>query len=358
MANNACLPNIDTLISMGLDPKTGLPYKLGAAQSCELKFNILKQLRILDEQNAINRYVWYNLPSGLDGQLVERIIYYKGQAMFFYMEDTNEFYFLPYALDGTIDVYGRYTGVTPLPFNGTTEVKPKAWIQGLTRKPVYSIKLLEELKKSDLTDACVLLNDYSKQISQTVLPRQTLQEPLLNVMADCIPFMRTALLSSTGVQGMRVNDQDEYANVEACSRSIDNAALTGKKYVPVVGHVEFQSLADGQAAKSEEFMMAMQSLDNYRLSLYGLDQGGLFQKKSHMLEAEQEMNAGNVGLVFQDGLSIRQNFCDIVNSIWGLGISCEPSETVIGLDRNMDGAIADEQDQSGLMEGSQPQGVE
>jgi hypothetical protein len=91
------------------------------------------------------------------------------------------------------------------------------------------------------------------------------------------------------------------------------------------------------------------------LSLYGLSNGGLFQKKSHMLESEQQMNEGNVGLVYQDGLTIRQKFCDIVNSIWGLGIWCEASEVVVGIDQNMDGEISDNQDQSGEA-GEQPIG--
>ena len=60
-----------------------------------------------------------------------------------------------------------------------------------------------------------------------------------------------------------------------------------------------------------------------------------------MLEAEQAVNGGNVGLVYQDSLTRRQNFCDIVNSIWGLGIWCEPSESVLGIDQNMDGAAYD-----------------
>ena len=75
-----------------------------------------------------------------------------------------------------------------------------------------------------------------------------------------------------------------------------------------------------------------------------------------MLEDEQHMNDGNVGLVYQDGLTIRQNFCDTVNTIFGLGIWCEASETVVGMDRNMDGIVADETDQSGQQPSEQPTG--
>ena len=89
----------------------------------------------------------------------------------------------------------------------------------------------------------------------------------------------------------------------------------------------------------------MQSLDNYRLSLYGLDNGGLFQKKSHVLEAEQQMNTGTTGLVLRDSVQYRQDFCNIVNSIFGLGIWCEPSEVVMGVDYNQDGMLGSDEDE-------------
>lgn len=353
MANNAKLPDIDTVISAGIDPKTGLPIR-SSEDKCMLKDNIKRCLRVLDEQNAINRYKWYNLPNGLDGQLLERILYYKAQGMFFYMDTDETFYFLPYALDGTIDVYGRFQGVTPLPFNGTAQDKKDAWISGLTRKPVYEV---EEVDEDTFYEGCVLLSDYSKQVSQTNIPRQILQDSILDAMSEAFPFARTSLIANSGVKGMRVNDEDQKVTVKLASKSITKASLTGDPWIPIVGNIEFQELTNGTALKSEEYLLYMQSLDNFRLSLYGLDNGGLFQKKSHMLEAEQEMNNGNVGLVYQDGLTIRQKFCDIVNNIWGLGIWCEASETVTGLDKNLDGEVSDTQDQTGV-QGEQPVDME
>lgn len=68
------------------------------------------------------------------------------------------------------------------------------------------------------------------------------------------------------------------------------------------------------------------------------------------------MAAGSVSFALQDGLAQRQRFCDIVNSIWGIGIACEVSETASGMDKNMDGEISQEQDQSGTAPGEQPEG--
>lgn len=338
----ACLPNLDAIQMTGLDPRTGLPVK--CASPNQLKGDIRKGMRIMDEQNAINRYHWYNLPFGLNGQLIERILYYRGQGAFFYMPTTEKFFFLPYALVGNLDVYGRYTQITPVPFaGGNTSGKnqDKPWIAGLNFNCEYDEVM--ELTPEIMTSSCVLLSDYSKQLSQVNIPRYQLQEPVIDVMSDCIPFMRTALLNATGVQGMRVGSEDESSNVNAASAALNRSALNGEKWVPIVGNVEFQELTNGTLGKAEEFTMALQSLDNYRLSMLGLDQGGLFQKKSHMLQAEQEMNAGNVGLILQDGLTLRQKFCNVVNSIWGLGIWCENSETVTSVDRDMNGEAKDEE---------------
>ena len=270
------------------------------------------------------------------------MLYYKGQLCFFYDKDLEEFYFTPFALSGTIDFYGRYRTIHPVPMtSGTDDKGNKAQAEYLANKKLDCVYGLDLEGKIDPFKSTVLLHDYTKQLSQTILPRVSVNDPLLDVMAECIPFMRTALISSTGINGIRVNDADQQQNVEDASRSVERAALTGNPWVPIIGNIEFQELTNGQLGKAEEYMLAMQSLDNLRLSGYGIDNGGLFEKKAHELQSEADLNGGPVGLVLQDGLSIRQNFCNIANSIWGLGIWCEPAQNVMGADTDGDGMVYD-----------------
>lgn len=341
------LPQLDVLYQAGINPRTGLPLKFGNVK-CQTKEDIKKFLRIVDEQDAVNRYIWYNLPANITSQELERMLYYKGQLCFFYDKNLEEFYFMPYALDGTIDFYGRFNTVHPVPMTSGTEDKgSKAQAQYLSElklKCVYGIKLPDEVKPEDVTESCVLLHDYTKQLSQTIIPRVTINDTLLDTMSECIPFMRTSLLAGTGIKGVRVQDADQEQNVKEGAMSLERAALTGQPWVPIVGTVEFQELTDGSLAKPQDYMLAMQSLDNLRLSGYGIDNGGLFEKKAHELQSEADINGGPVGLVMQDGTSIRQNFCNIVNSIWGLGIWCEPAQNISGADTDGDGVIYDRND--------------
>ncbi|MBQ5473687.1 MAG: hypothetical protein IIT65_03105 [Lachnospiraceae bacterium] len=53
--NNARLPQLDVFYQAGIDPKTGLPIKFSS--KCNLKEDVKKFLRVVDEQDAVNRYV-------------------------------------------------------------------------------------------------------------------------------------------------------------------------------------------------------------------------------------------------------------------------------------------------------------
>lgn len=347
--NNANIPNLQALIAAGIDAKTGLPLRFGS-ESPNIKENMKKILRITDEQNAINRYTWYNLPD-ITGQELERLLYYKGQICMFYNKELKRFFYLPYALDGSIDLYGRFMSVHPVPI-GATQTKEDGrrdkqlgdWLAGVKLDVLYDVILPEEWKPEMITNCTALLHDYSKQLSQTIIPRQQLNDGIVDVESDCIPFMRTALLNGTGVRGLRVAHENEAPNVYQVSAALNQAALSGQKYLPIVGMAEFQDLTDGTIAKAEEYLLAMQSLDNIRLGTYGLDNGGIFEKKARELQAEAAVAGGAVGSILQDGLTIRQHWANIINSQYGCGAWCEISETAAEADKNMDGEISDEQD--------------
>lgn len=53
--NNASMYDLQTLMQAGIDPKTGLPVKMSHGLK-GYKENIKANLRIIDEQDAVNRY--------------------------------------------------------------------------------------------------------------------------------------------------------------------------------------------------------------------------------------------------------------------------------------------------------------
>lgn len=340
------IPDIETLLQAGINPKTGLPLKFGNKR-CTTKEDIKKLIRKNDEQIFVNKYVWYNLPCNITSQELERMLYYKGQLAFFYMKDLDEFYFMPYALDGTVDFYGRYNTIHPVPMtSGTTDKAGKAqaeYLESLKLKCVYGIKMPEDLKEEDLYNSAVLLHDYTKQLSQSVIPTQQLNDAIIDIEAEVMPYLRTALLMGTGTKGMRVPDADSANEVFEANSQLIDSALSAHPYAPIIGVQEFQELTDGTLTKSADYLQAMQAIDNFRLGLHGVPNGGLFDKSQYVNNEQTNMNLGgaDVSLTLMDGLLIRQNFCNIANSIFGTSIWCEPSETIVNMDLNGDGTAYD-----------------
>lgn len=355
--NNARIANLDWMIKAGINPKTGLPVKAGLNDPAELKVAIKKQLRIIDEQDAVNKGKWYNIPCDLTSQDLERMLYYKYQLCFFYNKDLDQCFFLPFTLcsnDGTgLDVYGRYRQIRPISYVGSAEDEKKhkntpieEYLSKLHLNVKYSPVLPENLTEEDLYNSAVILQDYTPQYSNmSGIPRYLLQDPLLDVMAECIPYARTNMITSCGIKGIRVQDIDQATNVIEANNGIKAGAMNGEAYVPIEGNIDFQELTDNNTGKVQDYFLTMQSLDNYRLSTYGVNNGGLFEKKAHELQSQADINGGQVGLVQQDYVTIRQNFCNIVNSIWGWGIWYEPAETISQVDANGDGVLYDRDEQ-------------
>ena len=337
----------------GINIKTGKATRSDdSTKGDELYHGTLDQIETLDLQTAVNRYRWTGTPSNLSSQEMERMLYLKGQLAWFYLPEINRYMLLPFALDGGIDVYGRFKYIRPIPMASDEDIKGTSIANILASKRLevlYDVVSPEDLMADPdkyMINSCVIIRDRTNLISQTITPRITLNKSVREVMSICIPFMRTALLGSTGVDGVRVGTQDEASNVKLASESLIQAAISGEKWQAIVGTLDFQALSTHALGKSEEFMLALQALDNYRLSLYGLDNGGLFQKKSHMLEAEQEMNVASASLILSDGLIARQRSATIINSVWGTGTWCECGEEVLNGDLNGDGLISS-QDESG-----------
>lgn len=356
--NNAKLYDPALFVQMGLNPKTGLPLKWDSSEGASFKPHNLQRLAEIDRADALNRFKWHNLPNSLNQQIIESVLYYRGQGAFFYMKENDKFYFLPYTLaapnNGSgLDCYGRYTHITPMMFGGSFDEEPKPFIRGLIKKPHYEIKLTT-LTLEDLDDGCVLLHDRSYGLTQTIAPRSSLQLPLLDLMSDIPCYLRTSLKNQTGVQGLRVPTEAAKNEVYAANKAIDRAAIQGDWAVPVVGEIEFQSLTGQPTGSAEEYLLTMQALDSYRLSMYGLPNGGLFVKKAHMLEAEQNMNTGTASLVLQDDLRQRQEFCDIVNSIYGLNIWCDINESITQIDQDMDGDMYNNEPTTTSYESAEP----
>ena len=97
-------------------------------------------------------------------------------------------------------------------FDSLSEEKKADYFSSLKLKVYFDIPY-EDLTDEERENAAVIFYDRTPQLSWTNLSRASIQEPILNIMSECFPLMRTSLFNASGVKGMRVSSNDEVSNV-------------------------------------------------------------------------------------------------------------------------------------------------
>lgn len=355
MANNLFENLVLRQNGYSIDKRTGIIVE---SQDTDTIDHRIKQcLLVMDRQDAIRRYKWYNLGriEHMTSDLLERMKYYRYSVMLFFDRDKEDktkgtFYILPFTLNKDLTIYGQYNYLRPIPFNGVAEadedkVNKKVFPSNITRKPLYSLEdAFEAIEKGEnlLDEYCVILKDYTPGINANwALPRSQLQEVLIDMMAEALPIARTSAITHSGVTAVNVTTEDEADQVYLLAKALPELAKNGVGFMPVVGANagDRQPITKDGGYNIEEYLKYLESLNNQRLNNLGLGNDGIYQKNQY--KNNSEVNASSsTNRYFEDGLSLNQDFCDLANfwslEVGGLDLWCEPTESAVEQDMNGD----------------------
>lgn len=316
MANNAKLEFDKSILeSVGL-------YRRFKNNGEKLQPSILNLLQIIDREDFCSRYELENLPSNLNltSNEIFRMLYYKYALAFAKLGDS--FYILPYTQVGQIDVYARtdYINLIPYTENEKEEkrYKEKSPLSSYTFKIIHT----EEDIKEDEELKAVIIKDYINGLNTNYdLPRYQVNSELLEIESFFIPYCRTALKLSTGVKMIAVNDADESEDVIQSLTKIDDCVLKGTPFIPVTRKSDFQDIGTTPTASVQDYFLAMQSVDNFRLATLGLSNGGLFQKQERETISEQATNTVNASARLQNNYEELKRTINLINKAFNLNIN-------------------------------------
>jgi len=280
---------------------------------------------------TIERFEWKNLPPELPSDLIERILYFRYKGAFF--KHNERHYFLPFALKGEIDSYGRYIGITPVLFTGQWKVsdgeitKDISFISGKTFKVCYDLEGAEnELDEVDLLefdDKAVILTDSSLEISQDYTPMNYLIRPIVEQLVDILVLVNIDLISSAKMFYVVAKDPEQKEAIEKEFRDLDNRILNGKRVVVLTSPTDLKELMGTSVKDTARYFQSYQSIENLRKDIIGIDNGGTFMKQEHTTEMETQANTSGGSFVLNNALRMRKEFCEIVNKAFGLNIDVD-----------------------------------
>ena len=292
---------------------------------------------IMRKQNMVEtleRYQWINIPFGLTQDLIERLLFYRGKGVLYFNDKVGKFQFLPFSLNKTIDEYGRYTRCNTLPFTGVDDdqdkksKKNKNDTQTLIYQDlelVYDLPYNEEMmdKAKNGKPVGIILNDSSLEISQQPVIRANYVRPVLHLMATLMQIINTAMFGCADHNVISVENETQLESINNQINGINQDILNGKRFTPIIGTIPVQTLKTNNTANLEGLFNTFNSLNNFLKQITGVANAGVFDKKAHLLQSEQELNGSNADDIYYNGLRLRQEFCLMVQAYYNYPIWCE-----------------------------------
>lgn len=301
---------------------------------------------IMQHQNRIEtleRYMWTNVPFGLTPDLIERILFYRGKGVFYFNDKIGKFQFLPFALNGQIDEYGRYLKCNTLPFIGVdTESDNQKTAERARKKNrslvyedleiVYDLPYTPEMLKTVRENKVVgiILNDNSLGVSQQPVIRSNFVRPVLHMLSTLMQIINTTMFGAADSNLLQVETEAELASINSQIGAINLEILRGNRFIGVVGKMPIVPLKTSNTTDLEGLFNTFNSLTNFLKSITGIANPGVFDKKAHLLQDEQALNGSNADDVYYNGLRMRQEFCLLIQAYYNYPIWCESKRGMSG----------------------------
>lgn len=357
----------ETKRSLGI-PVKGKPLRVYSQDPMFDKIGV--SLKNIDYQQFLTRFRWNNLPEGLTSELMERILYYSGSAMFFYIKDLKRFYFLPYGMSGEktqvgIDFYGQFNRLKPYSFNGSTDSageqtaggkkisQADLYLSTQIRDNIKDIPLVEteEEAKKIFENGAVICWDSSPGLAYYVDSRNRISQSYVKYLVKVLIQTKSALINASGFNLFATDSESGYDLMQAQLDTINKDRENGQLSAVVskeLGAVE--NLQSNAPSAIADFWTAWQSVDNLRLKSMGISNDGVIQKSQYQNIQEQSMDLSDSMQVYINAFMERIKFSAIVNSIWGLNIYPEP--LLMPQQSNMGSGEEPEKDNSQAQEGT------
>lgn len=290
----------------------------------------------LSEYNG--RFVWEGLPEGMDQNIIETMLYVKGQLAFFKLG--AQYYILPFVYTGAINHYGIQTKLIPIPYSGSLE-NDKTKENGFAGER-EAIMYMKEVESVD--DVAIVLKSHSSIHLGATLPMVVLTDQLRDKLVENLVLVRNNLILSQPIKYVTVETQDKAKSLQ---QQVDNMlydVLNGNIIQTIVGLMELGDVnSEAPKINQQQMWQSFASLDNLRMEILGILNNGVFEKRERTLTDEVAGKQTVSKLLLQDAWNMRKLFCKMAKKYFNLDITVKLSEMNTPADKTEEASDKDGQ---------------
>ena len=190
---------------------------------------------------------------------------------------------------------------------------------------VYDLPYNEEMLRMirEKKPVGIILNDNTLAISQQPIIRANYVKPVLHMMATLMNIINCAMFGAADHNVLAVENESELKSINQGIDAINKNILNGKRFTAITSPLKIEPLKTSNTADLEGLFNTFNSLSNFLKSITGVANPGVFDKKAHLLQEEQQLNGSNADDIYYNGLRQRQEFCMLVQAYYGYPIWCE-----------------------------------
>lgn len=258
-------------------------------------------IRDIDLQQYTSRYKWEGLPEYLPDNIIERLLYYKGNICLFFNGGT--FYALPYAFSGKLNTYSYPTAVKPIALNGKS----------------FGSKELNTYANGQLNKnaECVILTDrIPTSFNDLCIPRASIQDDIIKLMSDTLVKGNINLVNSLKKGIVAVESEDQ---VKTIKQDIDKSNEENDPYIVTTKGNMTKSMEvwnNNIPTDMESYIQFLSAVNNLRCYGLGIKNQGIYEKTERMLVGQLSGVAYQTNLMLETGLTCRRNAIEHLKEIY------------------------------------------
>lgn len=267
-----------------------------------------------DMQQCISRYKWNDMPNGITGELVERMLYFRHSVAGF--KYAGNVYILPWVMQGGLNIYGYPNRIKPMTYNGQAVAGDNDYFKQDFELPVD--------KGGDLIDnytAVLLFDDVPNGPSGIGPSRFALNQVIIKEICDTFARININIVVSNKKILLYIKDPKQRSVIQ---KELEIAFGSDSPFALITAPLEPGSIQTSNDYYADELFNAIKNYDGIRCFMSGISAKGFGnEKKERLVSGELAGNEEEKDLILDLGLSLRKQFCDRCNKLFGTNMSVE-----------------------------------
>lgn len=262
-----------------------------------------------DFVQCCSRYKWEDLPNGLTGELLERMLYYRGSLVGFKVG--NGVFVLPYIISAKgLNPYGMPTSVKPITFNGKAVAGDNDYFAENFELPVDQTG-----NENNDFDAVLLFDNMPTSNMEHVPSRHYLNSIIIDEIVETFARININIVVSNKKILIECKDAKQS---DVIYNELANAFGSDCPFGVITSPIATQSVQASSDLNADELFNAIKNYDGIRCFMSGISAKGFGnEKKERLVSGELAGNEDEKSLVLDMGYELRKHFCEMCNKKFG-----------------------------------------